>query len=326
MAQVYRITKTVADAILSLKDVTIFGGYVRDMILHDHAAKAFYDHPKVSKIPTQSLLNSFYANPAFLPEFKDRLVIAKDIDCFMSTSKIPDFEEAIQAAELEVFKKVDLPISKYLANANVEVSDGLKLTRFKVGLKYAPLLSALLPESTRKIRVSIDVIHCDDIDGIDGLEPPFGRLDFECNALMLGKGGQIRASEKLFFDWEDPLTRFTKVAKVIEDIKKHKAVPVENPPFYRILHMMEKGWDIINVDGALSLISSERLEKDEDCLICLGNMKERKCHVLKRCCCNAKYHVKCFKSLVTNENFGWACPMCRSEIDQFEVSSKILAI
>ena len=63
----------------------IFGGYVRDKILHDYAARNFYTkYHEMKKNKSNMFSEEFlsYEDEKFLPEYKERTLLPKDIDTF----------------------------------------------------------------------------------------------------------------------------------------------------------------------------------------------------------------------------------------------------
>jgi hypothetical protein len=68
----------------------IFGGFVRDSIIHDHFAQLYYKHCLSNDIE-YDVKHSQYSNPLFVPTTADRLIVPSDIDCFMTEAEYVKF-------------------------------------------------------------------------------------------------------------------------------------------------------------------------------------------------------------------------------------------
>lgn len=330
-AAAHKLTKAVAEAILSIKGALIFGGYVRDSILHDAHAKAFYENECVQNIPTMHETTTKYADTAhFLPQYPERTLVPTDIDCFMRSSDLALLMEALASRDLLVVSNTEYPLSKYQDDSTESSQDEdpdhrLYLQKLRVGVKVSPIMASVLStqecKAVKRMRVNVDVVHA---MIADKMEPPFGKIDYECNALILcgGESQHIRGSFSLFYKWESPLERHHKLSQIIQDIQDKRAVAFEKSPMHRTYKMMRKGWHLV-ADG-FQLIPATKLERDDVCLLCLAKFTGKHTHALKRTCCAAKYHPKCFAALVSNnnENFAWECPMCRNEIREYEVQNR----
>lgn len=314
MAIHYKLTKAVAETILGLPGAEIFGGYVRDTILHDHHAKVFY----AKRTHTDN-----YADPECLPETVDRLLVPNDIDCFMRTDDLPSLIKEINDSGLSVFSRSNTtPLSNYISG--IQEGHPLSLTKLRVGLKMTGVLAQVVDTHLKNIVIHVDVVHGKDIRGMD---PPFGMVDFECNALILSKSGGIRVSDKMFTKHCTPLDRFEVLSRIVNDIKAKRAVGCVNVPGYRIQKMLSKGWVLVNnidigFSKGIELFPPAQVDKDDMCILCLAEFKKKP--ALKRGCCAAKYHPRCYKNLVEHKSFGWHCPMCRDEIDSSEVHKRTI--
>ena len=101
----------------------IYGGYVRDTIIHDYYAKKFY---KKMDVYADTKL---YSDENFLPDYKGRLVVPKDIDCFFNgTTK--DVIECIQKLTKKGFE-----VDKDLADCSIYPKfEGVELVSVKIRL------------------------------------------------------------------------------------------------------------------------------------------------------------------------------------------------
>lgn len=291
----------VADAILCIDGAVIFGGYVRDNIIHNMASRKFYEVNK-SK--------GDYDNPNILPETYDRFLLPRDIDCFMRTSDLPKLEEIFKARGIRIITQQDKSLHNYALKTGE-----FKLTSFMIGLEISPLLKALVSDDLRHMRFAVDVVHH---ENISGKEPPFNEIDFDCNALIMDGSKQVRLSTRIFSNinyFVDPLERLTRMNDVIQRMvqKQTYAVGKKIAP-WRISKMLEKGFELLSEDDAYSLI--QPTTKADTCLMCLSHIKDAR---FKRKCCSAVYHIKCFKQMVQHSNFSGKCPQCRVEISGCEL-------
>lgn len=311
----WKLKKEVGSAILEAGG-QIFGGYVRDTIIHDHYAKLYYE--KTAKQEEDS-----YNNPTYLPEYKDRTLLPEDIDCFFPSMEYRNAFERILSHHKFCFKRVFVraDASEYIPRLQ-KYKNTLSHIRYKVFLinsNKASIIRMLLlqniPASVRhelseevnelmdqfvsKLHdtpsVTIDALISNNTLTALTLQPPFGGLDFECNGLILTKHGLSLADDlKEKQTSHGFIADMNKIASVHADILKRKAVLVKGSIIdkYRITKMQKKGWEICHGD----LINIERIDPSEEddcsCIICHNNFKsEQDCFKLK--CCAARYHKDC---------------------------------
>jgi hypothetical protein len=231
----------------------IYGGYVRDMMIHDYYATKFY---KKSGIYTD-----LYSDENFLPEYKGRLVVPKDIDCFFNgTTK--DVMECIKKLTKKGFD-VDNDFGDCRVYPKFE---GVELVSTKIRLSNYTMLGL------RHVFVTIDICHGTNI----GLKPPFGKLDILCNAFLFTKNGiQISDNTGTFLDEcdvferklfelkiiKDMLSFKTKIAETIfnpmfqdaknintlqfsENLKSGMSQILTTEGFYRVSKMVNRGWEV----------------------------------------------------------------------------------
>jgi hypothetical protein len=77
---IWKFKKEIASILID-HDAVIFGGFVRDMILHDSHATQFYE-----KNPNAT--QQEYADDSVHPQTSGRLVIPRDIDCCISQQQL----------------------------------------------------------------------------------------------------------------------------------------------------------------------------------------------------------------------------------------------
>ncbi len=176
----YLLLKRVAKVIIE-GDCTIFGGYVRDTILHYDAAKKFYsknfEHSEVYTDPT--------CDPA---TFNDRNRVARDIDVY---SKELYSECAKWSKVLSVLcSTANLPIKKLSCqemlnyNWHPTFKKQFKAVRYKFIYYYNMCLSK--PSCTKTISFHIDVVFPIDIRS----NTPWESVpDFNVNKLYMDTNG-----------------------------------------------------------------------------------------------------------------------------------------
>jgi hypothetical protein len=244
----------------------IFGGYVRDRIIHDHYADLFYQNSENQ--------NYRYGDPLFKPESLLRLLIPNDIDCFMHSSQIIVFKNILENNLLKIQEIHDaIPCSIYFP----DVGPHILHTKWKITFATNPILKELL--KFKQIEVAIDILHSD----IPNLKPPFGTIDFECNGIILTSDNDYKLADNIGKNLS-PKDKLNKINSIIEDIINLKAVVYyDNLPKYRIINMIKKNWTI----KTRSFITEEKSDNDV-CFICLDIVKNK--HI-KLNCCNGRMHI-----------------------------------
>jgi hypothetical protein len=184
----------------------------------------------------------------------------------------------------------------------------------------------MLNEGKRKIYLDL-MVYVKDVDTMP--DPPFGSLDFACNALILDKYG-YRLS--LYIKIADPVHRLKKMLEIMKDIEAKKT-EVVNVKWYRMRKMLRKGWSI---SGVMQHIEQVR-EDDYSgyCLICHGSLNELDPTVfdivphMKLKCCDARYHPSCLSQAINDGDNSIAvrgkCPMCSKVLDHVRADGQTLA-
>lgn len=289
----------------------IFGGYVRDTLIHNHNADKFYggldeDDPRN--------IQDVYMDTEYSPETKDRLLLPSDIDCYMTSRDMEKLLCNLKHSPRYVLKKrIDRTCgsenSKYVGNVS-GAPLGIMLTHAEIGLAHNPLYESILPYDIRSLTVHLDILHA---PALEGKEPPFGDLDFECNCLVMDKSMNIRLSSNLSCMLgirAYPTSQHKKLCEVIEDTINWRAVLVSKANFERASKMAQKGWRI--KENNLSLSVSE---EEDVCPICFDSVAEQL--RIKPDCCNAKYHPRCFARFVNFQSgVPLSCPTCRNSMSR----------
>lgn len=301
----YNFIHRVAD--LVLEHGVIFGGYVRDTIIHNHFADRFYE-THAAKDNFQSL----YEDVSCDVDTLGRLLIPEDIDCFMTSGSLEKFIGSVKKTnKMKIVRRRDVTVGhRYTDIIQNKVPLGLMLTKIEIQLMHNTLYMDYLPKNLLELSVKLDVLHAPQLEN---KEPPFCVMDFECNCLVLDMGHNIRLS-KPFCDFNYltglPLTKVTKLQSVISDILAKKAIPVVLADHERCMKMTNKGWTV-EEDGMTLLIADEDEQGDDVCPICCDNLRVQ----IKNSCCNSRYHPLCFaKFLQASLEDCPPCPTCRKPL------------
>lgn len=256
----------------------IFGGYVRDRIIHDHYADMFYTAADASETPLD------YNDPKCHPDsWPHRTHLPADIDAVMSNDAFDTFIENMKEQDFIVKKKRTTNISAYTCR----VPDLLH-TKCTVMLKTHPIMRNLPLFTSCLPVVELDILHKQSLSPTECV--PYGTIDFECNSLLILPGNTIDIRNGAHHFCTE---KFKQINKIMSDIVEFRAVAV-NPQNYRICKMLEKGFELSN--HAIKLIPCEIAKKyDGLCLICHEDFEQCKafCQV-QNTCCDARYHVHCY--------------------------------
>lgn len=286
--------KCISDLVLNKCDGYIFGGYVRDSILHNHYASEYY---KVHNLPHNKenikLASDNYTNLEYYPNLLNRLLLPTDLDIYLPNNNIEDFIEDLSKNNYKIIKSKTKRGRQYFLNFDPYIADNLIQYVFYIKpslSKIYNILSTILLNTKeikhvlKNMNTKLFTIKLDIFTSITPYDEPFfGDIDFECNGLYLTKHGlsvSKRITQNLSF-----LETNTKLQEIINDIIHKKAIWL-NPNSCRIYKMIIKDWNIFN-NQVLIMLSNN----SEICLICRENCSEI---MFKMKCCEAKFHVKCF--------------------------------
>jgi hypothetical protein len=333
----YKFRRAVEKDILSF-DGVIFGGHVRDVALHDIHAIEYYsmDYEGVVDIKTET----YYNDPDFFPEWKGRLVVSSDIDCYMREEHVASLLQHLRAQNIsvrQVFERADA--KSYLPNLTVP-HGVLKHMRFKLSpltqskareLRNV-IMSKLHPVARQRVKDKITNFVVELIDEADEVQPltldvmvasndnfhkyhpPFGNMDFECNCLMMTSAG-IQLSPALYPS-ASVIVRHQKLNSILQDIRDMKAryVDVDNLAVYRVVKMKRKGWEI-----PMNIIQKEADVHNDVCIICHDELAP--CDHFKLPCCNARYHRQCLLNAFSQGDSAMEqtlrCVVCKQYTDAF---------
>jgi hypothetical protein len=267
--------------------VIIFGGCVRDMLIHDKYARDFY---------AEGFDQDTFHDEKSHPESKYRLLVPGDIDCFVHGDDIT----VAELYETLRTKGLDINVRKrknfYFEDKNVN--------QHKVKVRIANMHKYGLPN----IEIDMDVLFSDDVK----LMPPFGRLDLMCNAFIMDKHGvRLSTQTGTYLDLQSPLG-----LKLVEmDIlQKMFRIETETADMYpgddnsmtqqsirrrkirveRILNMQQRGWEICT-----GVYSFQKNTMSNKCDCCKATTTSSNWLRLK--CCGKFVHRICFPNYLGEE-------------------------
>jgi hypothetical protein len=317
----WQIMCNLRDKILEVNG-SIFGGFVRDSILHDHYAKQYFDvcNNIMTSIDNETSTNQ-YSNPTFLSETKDRLTIPNDIDCHMHETDFPTFMSSLWKDRLCGKLIYQRKAGKYINGFPSDTS--LKHRRISVEINFHELLlelnrlpiefdrQALLTQlkTSAPSPIFIDVITSSQ----PYPEPFFTDPDFECNTLYITKHGISVSYRVLQSSNKSQYAKFVKMKAIIDDIIEKKAVYLhpygthENMP-QRVAKLLSNGWSIVDKYNCITYVHDSAYEGH--CIICHDKLPDT--HI-KLPCCDARYHSHCLgKTIRCSTETEQRCIMCKS--------------
>lgn len=312
----------------------VFGGAVRDIYTRDYNAREFYGKVGYSRA------SEFYLDEEYHEEFKDRMMIPKDLDVSIHHTKLASFFQTLKENSIQLKTLFARDAKTYLPNIKVEENE---ITHWRLELRpylfvkldkpsfandllrkeFEALMTKMNQVKTEVGTVIVDLL----VNQTDKeMDPPFGDLDFECNGLILSKDG-IRLSRCLHDRWQSrtfPLELEDKLAKIKQDILKKRAVPIPQKlttkMAYRTSKMVLKGYTIHMQD--IQTLNEEKPSKTEEsnncCILCHEDLTTTKHYKLS--CCEARYHEKClvltaFKGKTALMRTH-SCIMCRQRVPE----------
>lgn len=315
---------------ITQEDGKIFGGAVRDSILHDHFAELFYNDPRRTQIS--------YDNELEFTEYKDRLVIPADVDAVISKKNMPKLMDNIN--KFYTVKRISRrDPSNY--NRMMQIEQGQMIHhKYELvplsTLNFIKQINQIIPtnifnEFTCDIynfigSLNLPKIKLDLFEILSDIEidPPFGNLDFECNGLILDKY-KIRLSSILENIYNIKFSGISKsiqvTTKIIDDIIHKRAIMVPTPlSSSRTKKLYDKGWTIIQDYKNFENITEKNYSGN--CIICMDSVSDNH---LKMKCCDARYHDNCLhraisegpSCMLTTRN----CLLCRGRLHGLSTDS-----
>jgi hypothetical protein len=260
-------------------DGVIFGGAVRDTILHSHAAGKFY----FLCANTPGLKIKDYDNPDIHPELSDRFLIPKDIDFFMNYLKFNRFKKYLykKGFYFNEYKNMDLSyVNKNLHSGEYNLMKAEIIYFDKLNKKSYPILLDIILSNQQKIV-------------IPQMDP-----DFNVNKLIMTEKGIISTSTEWTFN------------QIKECIHKKEAICYSITSHARYEKMKAKGWKV-TMNYSTFVFKLRTNEEEETCVICLDILKVGELEVLpKECKCKYSYCKSCLPYTLKSTQ----CLMCKKDM------------
>ena len=136
--------KTSVAKILLHEDAHIFGGYVRDKLLHDlHAQKFYKKYPCTTNGDDDT--NKLYTNTTVEPDLLGRLVSPNDIDCYIKDSSWKKALNEFTSSGLVTHKLFERDPKLYLPNLNIPIGV-MRHLRYSITL-WSPIKIPILKKN-----------------------------------------------------------------------------------------------------------------------------------------------------------------------------------
>ena len=298
----YVMMKELVDLVIK-SDGEVYGGYVRDFILHDYKSTVFF---KENKTATSVDFNNVECSPHTL----DRLLVPKDIDVHFS--KMSDYQNFRRLLRTKCFRACTNKCIRMHMYTKRHVTLEISASITERDLAHiSPLLRSKIPLVTIPFSVNMDVnISADELESETD-------LDFECNGLVMNSRG-IELCKRLSSSYNHE-GRFRTLMRIIEDIRNKVA---------RVVSLKGSRWDKMADRPGWTLIGPN-IEKHPlggtECLLCHDAINSDE--VYKFSCCSATYHLSCMIDVInigsTSVYSTHKCPHCRKRLvissDEYKV-------
>lgn len=314
----WKMMNVIKDAIIK-NNGFVFGGFVRDSIIHDHFAQLYYEQMSKNDEFDSNVDADRYSDPNWMTDTKDRLVVPNDIDCFMTENDYNVFINSLRFHRLMCVVDFNRDASMYIKGFDKNKDDTLRHRRLHImaNLKF-------VVEELRKLPFQFDIkalvdklkedappaVQVDVITSKKQYDTPFMTdLDFQCNGLYISKHG-ISVAEELVED-TGCLAKFRQTCKIVDDIISRVAVychPV-NTADTRVQKMIDSGWKIKDSQDCVMSIIDDNY--DGHCIICHEDVPN--IH-FKMTCCDARYHAACMRRSLECSLQTGQCIMCKKSM------------
>ena len=314
----------------------VFGGAVRDWLIHDHYAKCFYEYIETKYQKPDNEINRLYMDPEFMPETNKRLTLPNDIDATINYADLGKLYRNMNEQNFTWRRVFNRDAIEYLPNLEVAAGDvrhmRYEITMIPLNLKTAimkgfpNMLIGLMDEAIQAFKETFEritglikpiILDLMVVTIPSELSLPFGPLDFECNGLVASTEG-IRLVDRAW-DHSNPMNYDTKYRAITNDILNKCArissisniAKSENGNLnYRMSKMLSKGWTIEGFSNITRI--PEAKATDGICVICHGDISDGH---YKMKCCNLRYHLTCLVAAMqtgpTSMINTHACFMCK---------------
>jgi len=311
--------KTISNLIINKCNGYIFGGFVRDSILHNHYASIYYNEHRKLNIGMK-IAELKYTNLDYFPEYINRLLLPNDIDIYLPDNNIEEVLHFLKLNYFEIISKKIKTGKHYFSNLDDEVAESLTHYIIQIKPSFTKICDILTNQvfNINEIKLLLNNINPTFIIKLDIFtskikydDPFFGAIDFECNGLYLTKHGISISNKLLINDLNNNksynsissdllnlsslsiLEKNDKMQYVIQNIIENKAIWIKPTNTKRIYKMILKDWKIFN--NKIDLITNS--SSQEICLICKENINLIDC---KMKCCNGFLHLNCLINLDNN--------------------------
>ena len=256
----------------------VYGGAVRDLMLHNIHAKLFI----------QEHSNVDYSDVDVSPDTIDRLVIPHDIDCLIGEKESHLLVEYFNRSN---FLKIDQVKDVYFNNEK--------------NINYKHIKLNVLYIRTTLIFVKIDMIVQ---LNTNKLKMPYMNLDFDVNGLILTSYG-IGLNEYMNMTGQDDglnsIENASRLHGILDNIRQKKAFTIHGCAPHRYVKMRNYGWNITFVSKLFRYYFREDYEGD--CIICKDKITD--CSVnYKGCKCDLRICLGCILKEYTKLD---KCPLCK---------------
>jgi hypothetical protein len=298
------------------KGGNIFGGWVRDKYLHDEHSKKFYDVFE-KDIGLHLLINLYYKDISFLPEYIGRLTIPSDIDVFIKRSDFEALLKDVYADNIKLIfvneREFILKKKNWIDELEEEMNEYIKSFVISQKITHYKYEVCSVQNRNYTILFEIDFLVIEEGNEEEIPDAPFQCLDFECNSLIMDKNG-IRLSKFFLPKIIEEEKRKIELDRVLNDILQFKAITCKNVKQTRINKMLRKKWNIVDLSKIDFIsVSSDDPEEKDVCNLCLDNFSSSPTHY-KLKCCNTHLHKKCLIDLWSKNFYHSNCIYCKSNL------------
>lgn len=325
----------------------IFGGFVRDYIIHKHGSNSFYHFMNNESSYLCENISLFYCNENFHPEsYQNRNTISCDIDTVMNMKIFDNFLLKLDSFNIKYKYNIFNNFKKYIEITDdknqilkyikfqIVIDNPFDINNFKSFSNFKNIGNNVSFHQYDTSIVQLDILICkDDVHIKDTIENITSNSDFYCNSLyilndILSISENISKNLKEFsFEietlYQDSIKRnldiflkkdiYTK--EVIEIVKKQifekkaMCLNLSKKKEYRMSKIKSKGFTILFNHDIFEYLSC----KDEICLLCRSDtLNENK--IIKFKCCNSFYHEECLIDYVKKLEIK-KCFLCSKNIN-----------
>ncbi len=292
----------------------IYGGYVRDTLIHDEFSERFHRLFPDDLLPTQGK----YWDKSFSPDTAKRLIVPNDMDvCFYTEASVDSFiADVKKVPEFSKLYMSDVTHIKYYST---------KIERIKHLCIHLTIGRIPFIDDGATVIIAVDVIlrkqnTC--------CEPPFNNLDMLCNGFIKTKDG-VRLSKNTgtVIDRYTEFERIQVATGIMRDaingkthlcfskncIADEASVNFNLNAMQRISKMHKMGWEFLNAPFKTDVFRDN--EDTTTCCICQSDFTEgdkvsytvsEKNGIEIPC---AKMHSACFMKYLNHQRFQYLADM-----------------